>query len=301
MFSVTILGNNSALPAYGRFPTAQVVTLNEQAFLIDCGEGTQIQMSKYKIRRSKINHIFISHLHGDHYFGLVGLITSMGLLGRENDLHLYAPAPLKQILDLQFTVADTRLPFTLNFHALENEGLIVDDKKFTVECFKTQHRIECWGFIIREKKQPRKINKEKIKEYTIPSAYYERLKNGDDYETKDGNIIKNEILTIANTPARSYAFCADTIYDESLIDKVANVSLLYHETTYLKDLEDRATDRFHSTTIQAASIAKNANVSKLLIGHFSSKYEQLDIFEQEAKEVFFNTQLAIDGVTFLIK
>ncbi|MBS1591157.1 MAG: ribonuclease Z [Bacteroidetes bacterium] len=301
MFAVTILGNNSALPAYGRFPTAQVVTLNEQAFLIDCGEGTQIQMSKYKIRRSKINHIFISHLHGDHYFGLVGLITSMGLLGRENDLHLYAPAPLKQILDIQFTVADTRLPFTLHFHALENEGLVVDDKKFTVECFKTQHRIECWGFIIREKKQPRKINKEKIKEYTIPTTYYERLKNGDDYQTKDGDIIKNEILTIANTLAKSYAFCADTIYDESLVDKVANVSLLYHETTYLKDLEDRATDRFHSTTVQAASIAKKANVNKLLIGHFSSKYEQLDIFEQEAKEVFANTQLAIDGVTFLIK
>ena len=301
MFAVTILGNNSALPAYGRFPTAQVVTLNEQAFLIDCGEGTQIQMSKYKIRRSKINHIFISHLHGDHYFGLVGLITSMGLLGRENDLHLYAPAPLKQILDIQFTVADTRLPFTLHFHALENEGLVVDDKKFMVECFKTQHRIECWGFIIREKKQPRKINKEKIKEHTIPSAYYERLKAGDDYETKDGNIIKNELLTIANTPAKSYAFCADTIYDESLVDKVANVSLLYHETTYLKDLEDRAADRFHATTVQAANIAKKANVNKLLIGHFSSKYEQLDIFEQEAKEVFANTQLAIDGVTFLIK
>ena len=301
MFAVTILGNNSALPAYGRFPTAQVVTLNEQAFLIDCGEGTQIQMSKYKIRRSKINHIFISHLHGDHYFGLVGLITSMGLLGRENDLHLYAPAPLKQILDIQFTVADTRLPFTLHFHALENEGLVVDDKKFMVECFKTQHRIECWGFIIREKKQPRKINKEKIKEYTIPTTYYERLKNGDDYQTKDGDIIKNEILTIANTLAKSYAFCADTIYDESLVDKVTNVSLLYHETTYLKDLEDRATDRFHSTTVQAASIAKKANVNKLLIGHFSSKYEQLDIFEQEAKEVFANTQLAIDGVTFLIK
>ncbi|MBS1640578.1 MAG: ribonuclease Z [Bacteroidetes bacterium] len=301
MFAVTILGNNSALPAYGRFPTAQVVTLNEQAFLIDCGEGTQIQMSKYKVRRSKINHIFISHLHGDHYFGLVGLITSMGLLGRENDLHLYAPAPLKQILDIQFTVADTRLPFTLHFHALENEGLVVDDKKFMVECFKTQHRIECWGFIIREKKQPRKINKEKIKEYTIPTTYYERLKNGDDYQTKDGDIIKNEILTIANTLAKSYAFCADTIYDESLVDKVTNVSLLYHETTYLKDLEDRATDRFHSTTVQAASIAKKANVNKLLIGHFSSKYEQLDIFEQEAKEVFANTQLAIDGVTFLIK
>jgi ribonuclease Z len=293
MFAVTILGNNSALPAYGRFPTAQVVTLNEQLFLIDCGEGTQIQMAKYKIRRSKINHIFISHLHGDHYFGLVGLIT--------NDLHLYAPAALEQILNLQFAVADTRLPFTLHFHALEQEGLIIDNKKFAVECFKTQHRIECWGFIIRERKQPRKINKEKIKQFDIPSAYYERLKNGDDYETKDGSIIKNEWVTIPNSHARSYAFCADTIYDETLIDKVASVSLLYHETTYLKDLEERAADRFHSTTIQAASIAQKANIHKLLIGHFSSKYEQLEVFEEEAKEVFTNTQLAIDGVTFLIK
>jgi len=301
MFAVTILGNNSALPAYGRFPTAQVVTLNEQQFLIDCGEGTQIQMAKYKIRRSKINHIFISHLHGDHYFGLVGLITSMGLLGRENDLHLYAPAPLEQILNLQFAVADTRLPFTLHFHAIENEGLIVDNKKFTVECFKTQHRIECWGFIIRERKQPRKINKYKVKEYNIPSAYYELLKNGDDYETKDGDIIENEWVTYANSPAKSYAFCADTIYDESLIEKVAGVSMLYHETTYLKDLEDRAADRFHSTTIQAATIALKAKVQQLLIGHFSSKYEQLGIFEEEAKEVFANTQLAIDGITFLIK
>ena len=300
MFAVTILGNNSALPAYGRYPTAQVVTLNEQLFLVDCGEGTQMQMARYKIRRSKINHIFISHLHGDHYFGLAGLITSMGLLGRENDLHVYAPAPLKQLLDLQFEVADTRLPFTLHFHALNEEGIIADAKKFSVECFKTQHRIECWGFIFREKKQPRKINAEAAKQHDIPTAYYERLKNGDDYETKDGNIIKNEWVTFANVLPRSYAFAADTIYDESLVDKVKNVSLLYHETTYLKDLEERAAARYHSTTEQAANIAKKSNVEKLIIGHFSSKYETLDTFLEEAKAVFENTDLAIDGITHRI-
>src|ERR1035437_3067850 len=175
MFGVTILGNNSALPAYERHPTAQIVTLHEQLFLIDCGEGTQMQMAKYKIRRSKINHIFISHLHGDHYFGLIGLITSMGLLGRENELHLYAPAPLKEIIDLQFKVADTKLPFTLHFHPLEKEGLVVEGKRFSVECFTTQHRVECWGFIIREKKHLRKIDKEKVLQFNIPAVYYSHL------------------------------------------------------------------------------------------------------------------------------
>jgi len=300
MFGVTILGNNSALPAYDRHPTAQIVTLNEQLFLIDCGEGTQMQLARYKIRRSKINHIFISHLHGDHYFGLAGLITSMGLLGRETDLHLYAPPPLEEILQLQFKVANTTLPFTLHFHALEKDGLILDTKKFSVECFATQHRIACWGFVIREKKAPRKIDKEKIVVYDIPAAYYERLKNGDDYETKEGNIIKNESVTIPNTVPLSYAFCADTIYNEALIDKIKNVTALYHETTYLKDLHERAASRFHSTTIQAASIAGKANVKNLFIGHFSSKYEELDQFLIEAQEVFNNTQLAIEGVTFRI-
>ncbi|MBC7586929.1 MAG: ribonuclease Z [Chitinophagaceae bacterium] len=298
MFGVTILGNNSAIPAYNRHPTAQVVTLNEQIILIDCGEGTQMQMAKYKIRRSRINHILISHLHGDHYFGLIGILTSMGLVGRENDLHLYAPAPLKEIIDLQLKVADTKLPYTLHFHALEHEGIIADNKKFSIECFATKHRIECRGFIIREKKQPRKICKEKLMEHEIPFAYYERLKNGDDYETKNGSILKNEWLTVPNNPPKSYAYTADTIYDETIAEKVKSVSLLYHETTYLKDLHKRAAERFHSTTVQAAAIAAKAGTHKLLIGHFSSKYEELDVFLQEAKEVFDSTELAIEGVTY---
>lgn len=300
MFGVTILGNNSAIPAYDRHPTAQVVTLNDQVFLIDCGEGTQMQIARYRIRRSKIHHIFISHLHGDHYFGLIGLITSMGLLGREQELHLYAPAGLKDIIDLQLKVADTNLPFPLVFHPLEAEGMLVDTPKFSVACFATQHRVPCWGFIIREKRKPRKIDKVKVLQYDIPAAFYERLKDGDDYETREGELIRNEWVTLANKPARSYAFCADTRFDESLIDKTKGVTLLYHEATYLKDLAERALARFHSTTVQAATIALRAGVGKLLIGHFSSKYETLDEFRNEAQAVFAETDLAIEGVTYRI-
>lgn len=300
MFGVTILGNNSALPAYDRHPTAQIVTLNEQLFLIDCGEGTQMQMARYKIRRSKIKHVFISHLHGDHYFGLIGLLTSMGLLGRETDLHLYAPAALKDILDLQFKVADTHLPFPLHFHPLGKDETIIETKKFSVECFATQHRIPCWGFIIREKKHPRKIDREKVLQYNIPAAYYEQLKNGDDYQSKDEGIIKNSQVTSPNKKPRSYAYCADTLYDPTIAEKAKDVSLIYHECTYLKDMADRAFSRFHSTTLQAADIAIRANAQKLLLGHFSSKYEQLDPFLVEAKEVFENTELAIEGVTYTI-
>lgn len=301
MFGVTILGNNSALPAYERHPTAQVITLADQVLLLDCGEGTQMQLSKYKVKRGKLNHIFISHLHGDHYFGLIGLITSMGLLGRELPLHLYAPAPLKEIIDLQLQVAVTKLPFELVFHPLESEGVICDQAKFTVETFATQHRIPCWGFIVREKKSPRKIDKEKAVAAAIPAAYFNSLKNGDDYVTKDDQIILNETVTKPGTPPVSYAFCADTIYDESLALKTKGVTVLYHETTYLKDLEERAAARFHATTIQAAQIAKEAGVKLLLIGHFSSKYESLDAFLSETTEVFSNTKLALEGITFLVK
>jgi ribonuclease Z len=178
MFGVTILGNNSAVPAFNRHPTSQLVTLNDQLFLIDCGEGTQTQITRYKIRRSKIGYIFISHLHGDHYFGLIGLITTMGLLGRKQILTIYGPAQLKDIIQLQLSVANTILPFELEFHALETEKVIVDHPKFTVSCFATQHRIACWGFIFKEKKMPRKIDPAKCLEFEIPSAFYNQLKNG---------------------------------------------------------------------------------------------------------------------------
>ncbi|MDI9364628.1 MAG: ribonuclease Z [Flavobacterium sp.] len=300
MLGVTILGNNSAIPAYDRHPTSQVVTMNDQLILIDCGEGTQMQMAKYRIKRSKINYILISHLHGDHYFGLMGILTSMGLLGRETDLHLFAPPLLEPIIQAQLNAANTVLPYPLHFHALEEDGLIWNDNKFTIECFSTKHRVACKGFIIREKKQPRKIDNTTIHKYQIPTAFYDKLKMGEDYETKTGEIIKKEWVTVANKPACSYAFCADTIYDETLVPIVKNVSLLYHESTYLKDMNDRAALRFHATSEQAATIALKAEVNKLILGHFSSKYEVLDQFLEEAGAIFTNTDLAIEGVTFLL-
>ncbi|MDB5192493.1 MAG: ribonuclease [Segetibacter sp.] len=274
--------------------------MDQHQFLIDCGEGTQMQLSRYKIKRSRINHIFISHLHGDHYFGLAGLITSMGLLGRETELHLFAPPPLKAIIDLQLQAADTKLPYQLHFHPLGAEGLLVDDSKFQVETFKVFHRIECWGFIIREKRKPRKINKEKIGGYKLSAESFEKLKVGENVTTENGELIEYETVTLANPPNRSYAFCADTMYAPSLAEKVKDVSMLYHETTYLQVLEERATARFHSTTAQAADIAVKANAKKLLIGHFSSKYEALDEFLTEAQAIFPNTDLALEGVSYRI-
>lgn len=300
MLAVTILGNNSALPAFDRHPTAQVVTMDEHMFLIDCGEGTQMQMAKYRIRRSRINHIFISHLHGDHYFGLIGLITSMGLLGRDHDMHLYAPAPLKEIIDLQLKVADTVLPYKLHFHPLKEDGIIANEDKFKVRCFRVQHRIPCWGFVFEQVKAARRVHPQKAIEHGVPSSFFDKLKLGEDYINKQGLLIKNDWVTLPSPPPKTYAYGADTVYNEALAEKVKGVSLLYHETTYLKDLEERAAKRFHCTTLQAANIAKIANVGKLIIGHFSSKYEQLDEFEKEARAVFPNTDLAIEGVTYTV-
>lgn len=300
MLGVTILGNNSALPAFDRHPTSQVVTLDDQLFLVDCGEGTQVQLARYKIRWGRINYIFISHLHGDHYFGLPGFIHSMGLLNRENDLHLYAPAPLKQIIDLQFIAAGSALPFKLHFHALENEGELIKTEKFRVSCFYTRHRIPCWGFKFEQVKAPRKINVEKARIHNVPAVFFDRLKAGDDFINAQGKTIKNELVTDPAPRPKSYAFCADNQFHEEIISKVANVDILYHETTYLKDLPERASARFHATTHQAALIAKMANVKRLLIGHFSSKYDKLDIFEQEAREVFPRTDLALEGATYFV-
>ena len=300
MLALTIIGNNSAIPAFDRNPTAQVLQTMEEDFLIDCGEGTQMQLSKYKIKRSRITHIFISHLHGDHYFGLIGLLTSMSLLNRFQDLHIHAPAPLEQLIKLQLDFASSQLTYKLYFHTLNDKGLIVDTNKITVESFKVKHRIDCWGFIFREKKNPRKIDAERARIYEVPAAFYNNLQQGEDYVNKKGTIVPNEEVTTTAPKPKSYAYCADTIYDEGLAEKVNGVDLLYHETTYLKDLHERAAARYHSTSIQAAAIAKKAKVKKLLIGHFSSKYESLDEFLTEAKEVFENTELAIQGCCFMI-
>lgn len=300
MLAVTILGNNSALPAFDRHPTAQVVTMEDQIFLVDCGEGTQMQMAKYKIRRSKINHIFISHLHGDHYFGLIGVLTSMGLLGRSQDMHIYAPPVLKDIIGLQLKVADIHLPYPLHFHPLEKEGVLVREPKFEVSCFPVYHRIECWGFRFREIRPSRRVNPEKARQHGVPSSFFDRLKWGESYLTKDGQLIENSWVTEPATRAKSYAYAADTLFDTRIVDSVRGVDLLYHETTYLKDLSEQANKRFHSTTAQAATVAQQAGVHRLIIGHFSSKYEKLQAFEQEAREIFPHTDLALEGVTYWI-
>jgi ribonuclease Z len=300
MLAVTILGNNSALPAFDRHPTAQVVTMEDHIFLVDCGEGTQMQMAKYKIRRSKINYIFISHLHGDHYFGLIGLLTSMGLLGRTQELHIYAPPALQDIIGLQLKVADTHLPYPLEFHPLTVGGAILTETKFEVSCFPVYHRIECWGFHFREIRPLRKVNPEKARQNDVPSSFFDRLKWGESYLRKDGVLVDNRSVTEPAPKAKSYAYTADTIFDERIAEQVRGVDLLYHETTYLKDLDEQAGKRFHSTTAQAATIARLAEVQRLLIGHFSSKYEKLQLFEEEARSIFPNTELAIEGVTYKV-
>jgi len=300
MLALTILGNNSALPAFGRNPTSQVLQTNSELYLIDCGEGTQLQMSKFKIKRSKIRHIFISHLHGDHYFGLIGLLTSMGLTNRREDIHLHGPGRLKEIIQLQLEVADTHLPYTIYYHPLGDEGIIADTNSITVQSFKVHHRIECWGFIFREKKNKRSIDPGKVKAYEIPALFYEQLQKGMDYINKKGTIIPNEEVTIEGPAAKSYAYCADTIYHDDLAEKIKGVDMLYHETTYLHDLAERAASRFHSTTKQAGEIAKKGQVKKLLIGHFSSKYELLHEFLSETSMIFANTELALEGTCYKI-
>ena len=300
MLAVTILGNNSAVPAFDRHPTSQVVTLDGNNYLVDCGEGTQIQMINFKIRRSKISHIFISHLHGDHYFGLVGLINSFSLLGHQQELHVFGPSPLKEIIEMQLRVADTQLCYPLHIHAITEPATLLDDDNLTVKCFRTNHRIECYGFVFNQKRQPRKLDPVKAGAYDIPVSFYNQLKDGEDYTRPDGTVIKNELVTEPAIPGKTYAFCADTKYDESLIPHIQGADMIYHETTYLDNLRERAESRFHSTTRQAAMIAKKAGVKKLLIGHFSSKYDTLEEFEKEAREVFPNSELAVEGVTYRI-
>jgi ribonuclease Z len=299
VIAVTILGNNSAVPSHNRHPSAQVLQTAEHLVLIDCGEGTQMQMNLYKIKKSRINHIFISHLHGDHYFGLIGLLNSLALNNRLNDLHIYAPEKLKSIIDIQMDVAGSGLPFQLYFHPLEKEEILFEDKKFSVECFKVNHRIECWGFIFREKKNLRKINLEQVKKYKVPKSFYDNLHRGEDYVNEKNELIKNEVLTNAVEPPKSYAYCADTAFYEPIAGKIKRVDLVYHESTYLADLEKKATDRFHSTSKQAATIAKKAGVKKLLLGHFSSMYDTLEKFTEEACEIFENTEIAEEGTCYL--
>lgn len=302
-FNLTILGSNSAVPAHKRYPTAQILQHKQNRFLIDCGEGTQFQMIKYHIKRSGLNNIFISHLHGDHYLGLVGLISTLMLNGRTEDLHIYAPAYLEKILDINLrSNTDKVWTFELIFHALtfEKSYIIFENEELEVFTIPLDHKIDCNGFLFKEKLGDRKIISEKIKEYEIPYLEINKIKKGADFVTKKGDTIKNNSLTLDPEKPKSYAYCSDTKYNESVLPIIEGVDLLYHESTFMHDLEKIAEERFHSTSIEAATIAKKAKVKKLAIGHFSARYRDLNPMLLEAQTVFENTALAIEGTVFEI-
>jgi ribonuclease Z len=298
---VTILGNNSALPAFGRHPTSQIVSVYGELIMLDCGEGAQIQMQRYGLKWGKMQHIFISHLHGDHYFGLPGLINSMSLLGRTLPLHLYAPAGLQPIIQQILDVADTTLSYPFYFHPLpEGSAVLADTNIFKVTCFPVNHRIPCHGFLIERKTKGRKLLPDKCREYEIPAYYYDKLKEGYDYERKDGDIIKNEWVTEEGPTPKKYAYCADTIFTDAFLPYIQGADTIYHECTYLEADKEKAQARFHSTARQAAEIARQANAKQLLLGHFSSKYKELNVFRDEAAEVFPNVQVTIEGAAYEI-
>jgi ribonuclease Z len=298
---VTILGNNSALPAFGRHPTAQVVSIFGELLLLDCGEGTQIQMQRFGLRWRNLQHIFISHMHGDHYFGLPGLINSMSLLGRTAPLDLYAPAALMPILQQILDTANTTLSYPFTFHPLpEGASVLVETEVFSVSCFPLIHSVHCHGFIIQGKTKGRKLLPEKCREYEISVAFYERLKQGEDYQRKDGLLVKNEWVTIAGPEPKRYAYCTDTVFTESFLSYIKDSDTIYHESTYLEADKEKATARFHSTAMQAAEIAKAANAKQLLLGHFSSKYKDPEPFRDEAATIFPNTIATIEGTTYEI-
>ncbi len=301
-FELTILGSSSATPIFQRHPTAQVLNIRERFFLIDCGEGTLWQLNRYKIRYHRISHIFISHLHGDHYLGLMGLLSTMHLQGRTAELHLFGQEDLMDIIELQLRLSNTRLKYNLIFHPVKHylSSIILSDDDVTVRTIIMNHRIPCTGFLFKEKPRPRKLIISKIQHYNIPFAYYSRIKAGEDYEDDFGKIIKNEELTMAPEPVRSYAFCSDTMYDENFADDVREVDLLYYESTFMHDMLDRAQATYHSTSLQAGMLASKANVKKLLIGHFSARYKSLTPLLSEARTVFSNTELAIEGQQFQV-
>ncbi|MFA9388529.1 MAG: ribonuclease Z [Prolixibacteraceae bacterium] len=302
-FELTILGTSSALPTVSRYPTAHVLNVRERFFLIDCGEGTQIQLRRYGIKFAKINHIFISHLHGDHYFGLIGLLSTFALLGRKNDLHIYSHSVLPDLLKLQLDFLQEDTTYNLIWHPLnfKRPQVILDDEVIKVTSFPVKHRIPCCGFRFDEKPTELNIRKEKIEEYTIPLRAIHLIKNGADYITDEGTVIPNSTLTLAKHHPRSYAFCTDTAYLPQLNTILKKVNVLYHEATYDKTMEKQAIQTYHSTSIQAASLAKDSGAGQLIIGHFSARYKNIDLLVDEAKTIFENTIAAQEGLVISIK
>ncbi|RRA97126.1 ribonuclease Z [Paenimyroides viscosum] len=297
---VSILGCYSATPRTITNPTSQVLEINNQMYLIDCGEGTQVQLRKHKIKFSRINHIFISHLHGDHFFGLIGLISTFSLLNRPNDLNIYGPKGIKEIILLQIKLSKSYTKYNLFFHELESKQseLIFEDDKITVYTIPLKHRVYTNGFLFKEKQGLRRINIDAAKEHNIEVCYFNKLKQGSDLKQENGTVIKNETVTFDPLPTQSYAFCSDTIYNEEIIPLIENVDVLYHESTFLEQDENKCLPTGHSTAIQAATIAKKANVKSLILGHYSTRYSDINLFKQEADTVFKPTFLADDGLVF---
>jgi len=299
-FTVTILGCSSALPTSTRFPTSQIVNLNEKLYLIDCGEGTQIQLRKFGVKIGKINHIFISHLHGDHIFGLPGLISSMALGGKKGELHIYSHSELKIMMDNLMKFMNEFADFKVVYHPLNfrAKSLIYEDSRLTIESFPLKHRIPCCGFLFREKQHELHLQGDKLESLNIPLKERVAIKYGANYRTPSGVLIPNCELTCPADPIRSYAFCTDTLYRKQIIPIISQVDLLYHEATFADDLSDLALKTYHSTAKQAAKLAVEAGVKKLIIGHFSSRYKSVKPLVDEAKVVFPNTFPANDGDRF---
>lgn len=301
-FEVTILGSSSATPIFNRNPSAQALNINDHLYLVDCGEGTQQQMLRFDVKFSRIDHIFISHLHGDHYLGLVGLLSSMHLNGRSKTLKLFGPPELKEIIDLQLKYSDTTLQYSIDFiptnaHTAE---VILDNQDITVETIPLDHRIACTGFLFREKKRLRKIIKEMIADLNIPVEYYSAIKKGSDYVSPEGKLYKNADITLNPEEPKTYAYCSDTLYNESYFAQISNADLLYHESTFLNNMLERAQSTYHTTAWQAGEVAIKTHAKKLLIGHFSARYKTLNELLDEARSVFPDTELAVEGKTFLI-
>lgn len=296
-FEITILGTSSAIPAYNRYPSAQFIHINGSYILIDAGEGTQMQLRKYKLPFSRIDVILISHLHGDHIFGLPGLLTSLSLLQRQKELLIISPSPLKDILTTIFKHSEAKITYPIKYLITQNQTLelIYENEKFKITTIPLKHRIPTTGFVIEEKEKDKKIIKEKIQEYQIPIHQFQRLKKGLDAEDEKGNVIKNEWVTENPPPPRKYVYFSDTAYIEKVPSICMDANLLYHETTFLKEHKELALITQHSTTEDAAKTAISMNTKKLIIGHYSSRYEDLNRLLSETKSLFENTELAIEG------
>jgi len=301
-FEVTILGSSSATPVFNRNPTAQLLNSNEKFYLIDCGEGTQQQLIRFGIKASKIDMVFISHLHGDHYFGLIGLLSTMHLNGRIKSFMIFAPAALKEILELQFKHSETHLKYELEFVTIDADEpkLIYENGDLTVETIVLNHRIPCTGFRFTQKKRLRRVIVEKLEAEQIQTEYYPMLKRGLDITMPDGRVLLNEEYTIDSDAPRSYCYCSDTLADGTYEHMLNGCTTLYHEATFMDDMLERANITHHSTALQAAQIAARNKVRNLIIGHFSSRYKSLAPLLEEARTVFPGVELAIEGETYTI-